>query len=136
MSNYPMLNLFWTMLVFFMWVLWLFLLFRILGDIFRSQDMGGFAKAMWILFVILLPFLGVLVYVIVRGHSMGQRDVEQAQKQEQALRAYVRDAAATDQQNAGGGSSVDELARLAELRDKGALSEEEFQQAKTKLLAA
>ncbi|WP_370103341.1 SHOCT domain-containing protein [Streptacidiphilus sp. MAP12-20] len=115
---------------------WLFLLFRILGDIFRSQDMGGFAKAMWILFVILVPFLGVLVYVIVRGHSMGQRDVEQDQKQEQALRAYVRDAAATDQQNAGGGSSVDELARLAELRDKGALNEEEFQQAKTKLLAA
>ncbi len=130
-----MLDLFWTMMIFFLWIMWLFLLFRVLGDVFRSHDMGGWSKALWILFVILLPFLGVLVYVIVRGHSMGQRDVEQARRQEEAFRAYVRDAASSGSAGSVGGSGTEELARLADLHAKGALSDEEFQQAKTKLLA-
>ncbi|WP_037606354.1 SHOCT domain-containing protein [Streptacidiphilus rugosus] len=134
MQNYPLLNVFWTMLEFFLWILWFFLLFKIITDIFRSHDMGGGAKAGWIIFVILLPFLGVLVYVIVRGRSMGERDIEQAQKADAAFKQYVRDAASTSGGGAGGGH-VDELAKLAELKSSGALSEEEYQKAKAKILA-
>src|SRR5512132_3928698 len=91
--DYPVLGLFWTMLIFFLWFAWLMLLFRIFADIFRSKDMGGFAKALWSIFVIFLPFLGVLIYLIVRGHSMTERDIESARRSEEAFRAYVQDAA-------------------------------------------
>jgi hypothetical protein len=133
MSNYPLLDAFWTMLEFFLWVLWFFLLFKILTDIFRSHDMSGFVKAMWIVFVILLPFLGVLVYVIVRGKSMGRRDIEQAEQADAAFKQYVREAADTSS-TAGGSSPADELAKLAELKSSGVLTEQEYQQAKAKLL--
>ncbi|WP_441245422.1 SHOCT domain-containing protein [Kitasatospora sp. McL0602] len=138
MSNYPMLDLFWTMLEFFLWLLWLFLLFKIISDIFRSHDMSGWGKAGWMILVILLPFIGVLAYVIVRGHSMGRRDQEQAEKADAAFKQYVREAAAPSGAGAGSGgapSRADELVKLADLRASGALTEEEFQQAKTKLLA-
>jgi uncharacterized membrane protein YcjF (UPF0283 family) len=140
MSNYPLLDLFWTMFEFFIWILWFFLLFKIISDLFRSHDLSGWAKAGWMILVILLPFLGVLVYVIVRGHSMAQRDAEQAQKADEAFKKYVRDAAAPDgpagsSATGAGPSRVDELARLAELKNSGALTEEEFQKAKDKLLA-
>ncbi|MDH6133223.1 hypothetical protein P3T37_002618 [Kitasatospora sp. MAA4] len=137
-SNYPLLDLFWTMLEFFLWIVWLFLLFKVISDIFRSHDMGGWGKAGWTVFVIVLPLIGVLAYLIARGGSMGQRDLEQAQKADAAFKAYIRDAATSD---AGGGGStatsghVDQLARLAELKSSGAISEEEFQKAKDKLLA-
>ncbi|MFC9331149.1 SHOCT domain-containing protein [Kitasatospora sp. NPDC057015] len=134
MDDYPLLNVFWTMLWFFLWILWFFLLFKIITDIFRSNDMGGWGKAGWIIFVILLPFLGVFVYLIARGKSMGERDVEQAQKADAAFKAYVKDAAGSS----GGGqgpSHADELAKLAELKSSGAISEAEFQKAKDKLLA-
>ena len=134
MSNYPTLNVFWTMLEFFLLVLWFFLLFKILTDIFRSNDMGGGVKALWIVFVILLPFLGVLVYVLVRGRGMTQRDVQQAQQADDAFKQYVRDAAGSPEGD-GGASHVDELSRLAELRRNGALTDEEYQKAKDKLLA-
>ncbi|MEY9871486.1 hypothetical protein ABH931_000959 [Streptacidiphilus sp. MAP12-33] len=135
MSNYPLLNLFWTMLEFFLWILWFFLLFKILTDIFRNHDMGGWTKALWIIFVILLPFLGVLVYVIVNGRGMSQRDLKQAQQADDAFKQYVRDAAGTGGAGAAGGGHVDELAKLADLRSSGALTDEEYQKAKDKLLA-
>ncbi|MFE9428590.1 PLDc N-terminal domain-containing protein [Kitasatospora sp. NPDC006697] len=136
MDNYPLLNLFWTMLEFFLWILWFFLLFKVISDIFRDHDLSGWGKAGWLVFVILLPFLGIFVYLIVRGQGMGKRDVEQAKQSEAAFRSYIRDAAGTEGGGAGGASShVDELAKLAELKRTGAISEQEFQKAKDKLLA-
>jgi hypothetical protein len=101
----------------------------VFADIFRSKDMGGFAKALWSIFVIFLPFLGVLIYLIVRGHSMTERDIESARRNEEAFRSYVQDAAGS------GASSADELAKLADLKAKGVLTEEEFAQQKAKLLS-
>ena len=128
--DYPLLGMFWTFLWFFLWIAWIVVLFRVIFDIFRSKDMGGWGKALWVIFVIFLPFLGVLVYLIARGHSMSERDLADAQAQEQAFQAYVRDAAATS-----GGGSADELTKLAGLRDQGVITDAEFQQQKAKLLA-
>src|SRR5215472_2002126 len=127
MSGYPLLNAFWTMLWFFLWILWFFLLFRVILDIFRSRDLGGWGKAGWLIFVIILPFLGVFVYLIARGRQMGERDVQDAQAADQAMRAYVKEAASE-------GSTADELTKLADLRDRGVISESEFQQSKAKVL--
>lgn len=137
MTDYPLLNLFWTMLEFFVWVLWFFLLFKIITDIFRSHDMGGWHKAAWTLFVILLPLIGVLIYLIVRGGSMHERDIEQAKRADAAFKAYVKEAAGPEEGGGGGAarSHVDELSRLAELKSSGALSDEEYQKAKDRLLA-
>ncbi|MGW0663012.1 SHOCT domain-containing protein [Streptodolium elevatio] len=134
MDDYPLLNLFWTMLIFFVWIMWFFLLFRIITDIFRSDDMGGWGKAAWIVGVILLPFAGVLAYVIVRGRGMSRRDVAQAKQTDAAMKDYIREAAGTDNRPTVTWSA-DELGKLADLRANGALSEEEFQAAKAKLLA-
>ncbi len=125
----PLLDAFLTMLWFFLWILWFFLLFRIILDIFRSHDMNGWGKAGWLIFVIILPFLGVFVYLIARGHKMAEHDVTQAQEQDRAFRAYVQDAAH-------GTSTADELTKLADLRDHGVITEAEFQQEKAKLLRA
>ncbi|MFC1407057.1 MULTISPECIES: SHOCT domain-containing protein [Streptacidiphilus] len=135
MSGYPLLDLFWTMLWFFLWIMWLFLLFRIFADIFRSDDLGGWGKAGWLIFVIILPFVGVLVYLIVRGSTMNRRDLEQAQQREAAFQEYVRQAAGSDGGSSGSGSHVDQLATLAELKRNGALSPDEYDRAKAKLLA-
>lgn len=126
--DYPVLGVFWSILVFFLWVMWFFLLFRVIGDIFRSHDLSGWGKAAWLIFVLVVPFLGVLVYVIARGDEMGQRDMAQAQAQDQAFRAYVQDAADT-------GGPVDQLAKLAELRDRGVINDAEFEQQKAKILS-
>ena len=126
--QYPLLDAFLTMLWFFLWVLWIFLLFWIIFDIFRSKDLSGWSKALWLIFIIILPFLGVFVYLIARGGSMQERSVRQAQAEDKQFRAYVRDAA-------GGGSSADEVAKLADLRDRGVITEAEFQQGKAKILA-
>ena len=123
----PLLDAFLTMMWFFLWVLWFFLLFRIIMDIFRSKDLGGWGKAGWLAFVIILPFLGVFVYLIARGHKMAEHDVTQAQQQDQAMRAYVREAA-------DGASTADELTKLADLRDRGVITEADFQQGKDKIL--
>ncbi len=117
----------WDLVWFFLLVLWLVLLFRVFGDIFRSHDMGGFAKALWVIFVILMPFLGVLVYLIARGSKMAEHAQAAAQAQQAAAQQYIQQAAAPL-------SSADELKRLAGLRDQGVLSEEEFQTAKAKVL--
>ncbi|MEV0411351.1 SHOCT domain-containing protein [Streptomyces sp. NPDC050448] len=131
MDDYPALSVFWSMLWFFVWIMWLFLLFKIITDIFRDHEMSGWGKAGWLIFVILLPFLGVLVYVIARGKSMTQRDLKSAKQNEAAFQDYIRQTAGTAP---AGASGADELAKLADLRAKGAITEEEFQQAKVKLL--
>jgi len=127
--QYPLANVFLTMFWLFIWILWIFLLIRILMDIFRSDDLGGWGKAAWIIFIILVPFIGVLVYVIVRGHSMQKRDMQSAQAADQAMRAYVQSAAGSS------ASAADEINKLAELRDRGVLSPQEFEAQKAKLLA-
>jgi hypothetical protein len=123
----PLLDLFWAMLWFFMFFIWLMLLFRIFGDIFRSDDMGGGAKAFWTLFVVVLPFLGVLVYVISRGKGMAERDLRQYQAAEAANQQYIKEAAGTT-------STADELGKLAALRERGVISNEEFEAQKAVLL--
>jgi hypothetical protein len=127
MSSYPLLNVFLTMFWFFLWVLWIFLVCSIFYDIFRSRDMSGWAKAGWTVFVIVLPFLGVLVYLIARGSKMYERQAREAQAREAQFRTYVKDAA--------GGGTAEELAKLVELKQRGAISEAEFEQGKTKVLS-
>ncbi|MFD4913862.1 SHOCT domain-containing protein [Streptomyces virginiae] len=128
MDDYPLLNIFWTMLYLFLWIMWFFLLFKIITDIFRDHSLGGWGKAGWLIFVILLPFLGVFVYLIARGKSMGERDIKQVQENEAAFRSYVQKTAAS-------GSGADELHKLSALKDKGDITQEEFDRAKAKLLA-
>ncbi|MFG2651966.1 SHOCT domain-containing protein [Streptomyces sp. NPDC048436] len=132
MDDYPLLDLFLTMLYFFLWIMWLFLLFRVVMDVFRDDELSGWGKAGWLVFCIVLPYLGVLVYVIARGRGMGQRDIKQAKQSEAALQDYIRKTVAEGRT---GPSGTDELARLAELRNSGALTDEEFDRAKVKLLA-
>lgn len=131
--NYPVLDIFLTTMWIFLWILWFFLLFRVVGDLFRDRSVGGWAKAGWLVFLIVLPFLGVLVYLIARGKGMAERETLQAEAREQEFRSYVRDAAAG---NGHGGAAGDQLVRLAELRADGSISEQEFQQAKDKVLSA
>jgi hypothetical protein len=126
--DYPLLGIFWTMLIVFLWIAWIMLLFRVFADIFRNHKMRGVSKGIWSIFVIIAPFVGVLLYLIVHGGSMARRDMEVARANEEAFRAYVRDAAGSD------GVST-ELSRLALLKDQGVLSESEFQQQKTKALS-
>ncbi|MCX5384630.1 SHOCT domain-containing protein [Streptomyces sp. NBC_00083] len=131
MDDYPLLNLFWTMLWLFLWVMWFFLLFKVVTDIFRDHSLSGWGKAGWLILVLVLPYLGVFVYLIVRGKGMGERHVAQVRENEEAVREYIQKAAGSGSVP----SSVDELSRLAALKDKGDITPEEFQQAKTKLLA-
>ncbi len=125
--DYPILGVFWTMLILFIWVAWFFLLIRVFADIFR-RSMSGWWKAVWAIFVVILPFLGVLIYLIANGNSMHERDAEQAKEAEAAFQDYVR-------QTAGTGGAADELAKLADLRAKGVISDDEFAAQKAKLLA-
>jgi hypothetical protein len=127
--SYPLLGAFLTILwlsLFFIWI-WLFII--VLVDVFRSHDMGGFAKALWVLFIIFFPFLGVLVYLIARGGKMHERAVERADQQQQAFRGYVQSAAAPS-------GPADQLAKLADLKDRGVITDAEFQAEKAKLLAS
>ncbi|MFE9424651.1 SHOCT domain-containing protein [Kitasatospora sp. NPDC006697] len=130
MHGYPLLDIFWTMLWFFLWILWLFLLVRIFMDVFRSDDLSGWGKAGWSVFLVLLPFLGVLVYLIARGGAMSGRERQQAQRSQESFKAYVRETAGSG----GAGGTADQLAKLSELKTSGAISEEEYQRAKQKLL--
>jgi hypothetical protein len=121
-------EVFWSFLWFFLWFIWLWLLIIVFADIFRSHDLSGWAKALWVIFVILVPYLGVFVYLIARGHKMQEHAVQSAQAQDAAMRQYVQNVASTS------ASPADEIARLAQLRDQGVLTEAEFQQAKAKAL--
>jgi hypothetical protein len=120
-----MASIFWFMLL----VAWFWLMIVVITDLFRDRELSGWAKALWCIFVIVLPWLGVLMYLIVRGRSMNERALQQSQENEQAFRRYVRDAAGT------GPSMADELAKLAKLRDDGAISPEEYESAKNRVLA-
>jgi len=125
--SYPQGGIFWTMLELFLFIVWFWILIAIFSDIFRSRDMGGWAKALWVIFVIVLPFLGILIYLIARGGKMQERSLEQAQRQQDAFDAQVRQAA-------GASGNVDDLAKLADLKEKGMLTDAEFQAQKAKLL--
>jgi Short C-terminal domain/Phospholipase_D-nuclease N-terminal len=126
--DYPLLGVFWTMLEFFLFFVWIWLLIIVFSDIFRSRDLGGLAKALWVIFVIVIPLLGVLIYLIARGGGMQERNAERARQQDQAMRDYVQEAAATAP------SSADELAKLADLKSSGVITEQEFESAKAKAL--
>ncbi|WP_231482353.1 SHOCT domain-containing protein [Nocardioides sp. URHA0020] len=121
-------DVFLSMLWFFLFFIWIWLLIGVFGDIFRSDDLGGWGKALWTLFVIVLPYLGVFVYLIARGHRMGEHAVQDASLRDQQMRSYV-------QSVAGSPSTAGEIQSLADLRDAGTISEAEFQQGKAKLLA-
>ncbi len=127
-SSYPLLGAFWTILEIFLWVLWIWVLIYVFIDIFRSQDLSGWAKALWFLFVLFIPLIGVLVYLIARGGKMHERAVREAQQQDREFRAYVQDAA-------GSQNTADQLAKLADLRDRGVITAEEFEREKAKVLA-
>ncbi len=125
--SYPILGAFWTILMIFLWVIWFWILITIIIDVFRSHDLSGWAKALWFVFILFLPLIGVLVYLIARGGKMHERQVRQAQLQEEQVRSYVQEAA-------GSQSSADQLAKLADLRDRGVITAEEFDREKAKIL--
>ncbi len=127
-SSYPALNVFWTIIEIFLWIIWFWILITVFIDIFRSPDLSGWGKALWFIFVLIIPLIGVLVYLIVRGGKMHEHGVQAAQQQDEAARAYI-------QQVAGAGSA-DELAKLADLRDRGVITPQEFEQQKAKILAS
>jgi hypothetical protein len=125
----PLFDLFWTMSLFFLWVVWFWLLITVFADIFRSDDLSGWGKAGWVLLTILLPYLGVLIYLIGRGHSMQERQVQRQRQLEEATASYIRGVASAP-------STTEELARLAQLRETGALTDDEFSTQKARILAA
>jgi Mn2+/Fe2+ NRAMP family transporter len=120
-ADYPFLDVLWTMIIFFAWVIWIWILISILGDLFRRHDVSGWLKAAWVIFLILLPFLGVLIYLIVNGKGMAERNVKQAQEQVQAVAAIAGPSA--------------QIASAKDLLDQGAISQEEFEALKRKALA-
>ena len=127
--SYPLLGAFWTILEIFLWVIWIWILIYVFIDIFRSRDLSGWGKALWFIFVLIIPLIGVLVYLIARGGSMHERAAQEAQQQDREFRAYVQDAA-------GSGNTADQLAKLADLRDRGVITPDEFEREKAKVLAA
>jgi Short C-terminal domain/Phospholipase_D-nuclease N-terminal len=127
-TTYPLLDFFWTLLEIFLLIVWIWLAISVFFDIFRSHDMGGVAKALWVLFIIIFPFLGILVYLIARGGKMHERADAAAARQQRAFNSYV-------QQTAGTSSAADQLTKLADLREKGVLTPEEFEAQKAKILA-
>jgi ABC-type multidrug transport system fused ATPase/permease subunit len=130
-SSYPILDIFLTTLYFFIFIIWIWLLFMVFIDIFRSHDMSGWAKALWVIFIIVMPYLGVLVYLIARGGKMHERAAQQAAQQQKAFDQYVKQAAGTP-----GASSADQLSKLADLKSSGALTDAEFEAQKAKILAS
>ena len=127
----PVLDFFWTMMIFFLWIIWIWLLITVFIDVFRDKSLNGFAKAMWVIFLIFLPLLGVLIYLIARGDDMRNRQMDYAVEQQKRSEDYIR------QVSGGGGSTgnADELTKLAELHKNGVLTDEEFSSQKAKLLA-
>jgi hypothetical protein len=121
-------QVFWSMLWFFLFFIWIVILIRVFGDIFRSHDLSGWGKALWVIFVIFLPYLGVFVYLIARGHKMSEHALDAAKAQDAAMRAYVQDAAGTT------ASPASQLSQLAALKEQGVLTEQEFAAQKAKLL--
>src|SRR5262245_50881515 len=129
-TDYPLLDVFWTMLWFFLFFIWIWLLITVFVDLFRSDDLSGWGKAGWAIFIIVIPLLGVLIYLIDRGGKMHQRAMQQAQQQEQQFRSYVQEAASSTS------SPTDELAKLADLKERGVLTDAEFQRQKAAILGS
>ena len=126
--SYPLLGAFWTILEIFLWVLWIWVLIYVFIDIFRSRDLSGWAKALWFIFVLFIPLIGVLVYLIARGDKMHERAVQQAQQADREARQYIQEAA-------GSPSTADQLSKLADLRERGVITADEFEREKAKILA-
>ena len=125
--SYPLLGAFWTIFEIFLWVIWIWILIYVFIDIFRSHDLSGWGKALWFLFVLFIPLIGVLVYLIARGNSMHERAAQEARQQDREFRAYVQEAASPQ-------STADQLAKLADLRDRGVITADEFESQKAKIL--
>ena len=128
--TYPVLGIFWTILEVFLWVIWFWILITVFIDIFRSSDLSGWAKALWFVFVLFIPLIGVLVYLIARGGSMHDRAARQVQQQDAEARQYIQQAVAESP-----ASTADQLAKLADLRDRGIITDAEFEREKAKVLA-
>ena len=131
-ADYPFLNILWTMIIFFCWVAWIWLLIVIFTDIFRRHDIGGWHKAIWIVFLIILPFLGVLIYLIAQSKGMAERNLEQHRAAQAQFNEYVQSVAASG----GGGGAAGEIERAKGLLDSGAITQAEFDSLKAKALAA
>jgi len=127
-TDYPFLDVMWTMFIFFLWILWFWLLFTVFADIFRRHDISGVGKTGWVLFCILLPFLGVFIYLISQGQHMAERNVSQVRAQQAKMDEYVRE-------TAGSGGAAAEIERAKGLLDTGAITQEEFNAIKQKALA-
>ena len=125
-ADYPFLDVFWSMIIFFFWVIWIWIVVTVLIDIFRRSDIGGFSKALWVIFVVVLPWLGVLIYLIAQHDGMRERSIKQAQDQRAQFDDYVREAA---------GGSADQITKAKQLLDSGAINQAEFETLKAKALA-
>jgi hypothetical protein len=129
-ADYPFLDLFWTLIVFFLWIMWFWLLFTVWSDLFRRHDISGWGKAGWLIFTIVLPFLGVFVYLIAQHDGMVERNVQQMKSQQARFDDYVRETAASS-----GGGAADQIDKAKKLLDDGTISQEEFDAIKQKALS-
>jgi len=127
-ADYPFLEVLWTMLIFFLWVMWFWLLIVIIGDVFRRRDIGGGKKTIWLIFILFVPFIGVLAYVLVNSHGMAERNMERARSQRAQMDDYVRE-------TAGSGGAAAEIDKAKQLLDSGAITQAEFDAIKAKALA-
>ena len=126
-ASYPFLDVFWSMVIFFLFFIWIWILFKVFSDLFRRRDIGGGMKAVWVIFVILLPYLGVFIYLIAEGHKMADRDMEQMQAARAQQDEYIKSVA--------GSSAADQIAQAKQLLDSGAITQAEFDTIKQKALA-
>jgi hypothetical protein len=127
-ADYPFLDVVWTMLIFFLWVIWFWILITVFADIFRRHDLSGWGKAGWVVFTVLLPFLGVFIYLISQGDDMAKRNAAQTRAQQQQIDEYVRE-------TAGGGGAADQIAKAKQLLDSGAIDQAEYDAIKQKALS-
>jgi len=127
-ADYPFLDVLWTMLIFFLWVMWFWLLIVIIGDVFRRRDIGGGKKTIWLIFILFVPFIGVLAYVLANSDGMAERNIERARSQQSQMDEYVRE-------TAGSGGAAAEIDKAKQLLDSGAISQAEFDAIKAKALA-
>ena len=127
-ADYPFLEVLWTMLIFFLWVMWFWLLIVIIGDVFRRHDIGGGKKTIWLIFILFVPFVGVLAYVLANSHGMAERNMERARSQRAQMDDYVRE-------TAGSGGAAAEIDKAKQLLDSGAITQTEFDAIKAKALA-
>jgi Short C-terminal domain/Phospholipase_D-nuclease N-terminal len=127
-ADYPFLNILWSMIIFFLWVAWIWILILILSDVFRRRDISGWVKALWVFFLIVLPFLGVLIYLIAESDGMAQRRAEDEQGQRAQMDDYVRSVA-------GSGGAAAEIDKAKQLLDSGAINQAEFEALKAKAMA-